>query len=114
MLKSLEKRLEGTKKICVKTKRKIIKNIVVKADEYKKEHIRQQKDPRHNQWQEMRQKDTKWILGLLGSVLLGLSTWVLVEVVELRSTVSMMSQELLNIDKQFGRVYNFIDKFLTD
>lgn len=59
-------------------------------------------------------KDTKWILGLLGSVLLGLSTWVLVEVVELRSTVSMMSQELLNIDKQFGRVYNFIDKFLTD
>ncbi len=62
----------------------------------------------------MRQKDTKWILGLLGSVLLGLSTWVLVEVVELRSTVSMMSQELLNIDKQFGRVYNFIDKFLTD
>ena len=33
----------------------------------------------------MKQKDTKWILGLLGSVLLGLSTWVLVEVVELRS-----------------------------
>ena len=62
----------------------------------------------------MKQKDTKWILGLLGAVLLGLSTWVLVEVVELRSTVSMMSQELLNIDKQFGRVYNFIDKFLTD
>ena len=62
----------------------------------------------------MKQKDTKWILGLLGSVLLGLSTWVLVEVVELSSTVSMMSQELLNIDKQFGRVYNFIDKFLTD
>lgn len=26
------------------------KNIVVKADEYKKEHIKQQKDPRHNQW----------------------------------------------------------------
>ena len=59
----------------------------------------------------MKQKDTKWILGLLGSILLGLSTWVLVEVVELRSTVSMMNQELLNIDKQFGRVYNFIDKF---
>ena len=61
----------------------------------------------------MRQKDTKWILGLLGSVLLGLSTWVLVEVVEVRSTVSMMNQELLNIDKQFGRVYNFIDRFLS-
>ena len=54
------------------------------------------------------------IMTFLGSVLIGLSAWALVEIVELRSSVSMMSQELLNIDKQFGRVYNFIDKFLTD
>ncbi len=54
------------------------------------------------------------IMAFLGSVLIGLSAWALVEIVELRSSVSMMSQELLNIDKQFGRVYNFIDKFLTD
>ena len=54
------------------------------------------------------------IMTFLGSVLIGLSAWALVEIVELRSSVSMMNQELLNIDKQFGRVYNFIDKFLTD
>lgn len=54
------------------------------------------------------------IMAFLGSVLIGLSAWALVEIVELRSSVSMMNQELLNIDKQFGRVYNFIDKFLTD
>ena len=54
------------------------------------------------------------IMTFLGSVLIGLSAWALVEIVELRSSLSMMSQELLNIDKQFGRVYNFIDKFLTD
>jgi len=54
------------------------------------------------------------IMTFLGSVLIGLSAWALVEIVELRSSVSMMNQELLNIDKQFGRVYNFIDKFLSD
>ncbi len=52
------------------------------------------------------------LIALLGIILMGLSTWVLIEIVELKSTVSMMNQELLNIDKQFGRVYNFIDKFM--
>tara|TARA_B100000941_G_scaffold287475_1_gene262697 strand:- start:1960 stop:2112 length:153 start_codon:yes stop_codon:yes gene_type:complete len=50
MLKNLGKRLAGIRKIWVSTKKKTIKNIVVKAGEYKKEHIKQQKDPRHNQW----------------------------------------------------------------
>ena len=52
------------------------------------------------------------LIALLGIILMGLSTWVLIEIVELKSTVSMMNQELLNIDKQFGRVYNVIDKFM--
>ena len=52
------------------------------------------------------------LIALLGIILMGLSTWVLIEIVELKSTVSMMNQELLNIDKQLGRVYNFIDKFM--
>ncbi len=62
----------------------------------------------------MRKGKDGMIMTFLGSVLIGLSAWALVEIVELRSSVSMMNQELLNIDKQFGRVYNFIDKFLTD
>ena len=40
---------------------------------------------------------------------MGLSTWVLISIIELGTIVSMMLNELENIDKQFGRVYNFID-----
>ena len=41
---------------------------------------------------------------------MGLSTWVLITLVELQTLVSMMQNELLNIDKQIGRIYNFIDR----
>jgi len=34
---------------------------------------------------------------------------VLVTLMEIQLIVSMMQNELTNIDKQFGRVYNFID-----
>lgn len=50
MLKNLGKRLVDTRKTWASTKKKTLKNIVVKEDEYKKKHIEQQKDPRHNQW----------------------------------------------------------------
>ena len=40
---------------------------------------------------------------------MGLSTWVLITLIEIQTIVSMMQNELMNIDKQFGRVYNFID-----
>jgi hypothetical protein len=40
---------------------------------------------------------------------MGLSTWVLISIIEMGTIVSMMLNELENIDKQFGRVYNFID-----
>jgi hypothetical protein len=40
---------------------------------------------------------------------MALSTWVLVTLIEMQTLVSMMLNELENIDKQFGRVYNFID-----
>ena len=48
-------------------------------------------------------------IALLGTILMGLSTWVLISIIELGTIVSMMLNELENIDKQFGRVYNFID-----
>ena len=55
-----------------------------------------------------RQTNTMFI-ALLGTILMGLSTWVLISIIELGTIVSMMLNELENIDKQFGRVYNFID-----
>jgi len=49
------------------------------------------------------------LIGLLGTILMGLATWTLVTLMELQLLVAMIQQDLVSIDKQFGRVYNFID-----
>ena len=53
--------------------------------------------------------DIKWIIGILGTILMGLSTWVLVSVVELKEDSSMIKGELFQINQNFGRVYNYIN-----
>lgn len=57
----------------------------------------------------MTRKTNTMLIGLLGTILLGLATWTLVTLMELQILVSMIEQDLISIDKQFGRVYNFID-----
>ena len=57
-------------------------------------------------------KNNKWILTLLGTILLGLSTYVLVTVVELQVHLGMLSEEIMSIDKQIGRIYNHIDRMM--
>lgn len=55
-------------------------------------------------------KDYSWILPIVGGILLSLSAWTLISITELQSQVSSMQNELLNIDKQFGRVYFWFEK----
>ena len=43
---------------------------------------------------------------------MGLSTWVLITLVELQTLVGMLQQELLNIDKQMGRIYAHMDRLM--
>ena len=57
----------------------------------------------------MTRKTNTALIALLGSILMGLSTWTLVTLMELQILVTMIQQDLISIDKQFGRVYNFID-----
>jgi|TARA_R110000803_G_scaffold109464_4_gene177871 hypothetical protein len=57
-------------------------------------------------------KNQKWMLPLVSTMLLGLSSWVLVQVVELRTTQEMLLNELLNIDKQMGRIYAHMDRLM--
>jgi hypothetical protein len=52
----------------------------------------------------------KWVVPLAGSVLIGLSTWMLVTLVELQTIVAMLQNELLNIDKVIGRIYAHMDR----
>ncbi len=57
----------------------------------------------------MTRKTNTMLIGLLGTILMGLATWSLVTLLELQILVNMIQQDLISIDKQFGRVYNFID-----
>jgi hypothetical protein len=57
----------------------------------------------------MTRKINTMLIGLLGTILMGLATWTLVTLIELQTLMYMLQTELENVDKQFGRVYNFID-----
>ena len=60
-----------------------------------------------------RSKINTVLIGLLGSILLGLSTWVLVTLIELQTVVAMMQQELLDFDKVVGRIYYHMDQLIN-
>ena len=53
--------------------------------------------------------DIKHLLAILGTILLGLSTWTLISIVDLKERSSMIQGELLGINKDIGRVYNYIN-----
>jgi len=57
----------------------------------------------------MTRKTNTMLIGLLGTILLSLATWTLITLIELQLIVTMIQSDLMSIDKQFGRVYNFID-----
>lgn len=61
----------------------------------------------------MKQNNNKFLISFVSAILVGLSTWVLVQVVELRTTQGMVMQELLNIDKQMGRIYAHMDRLMS-
>jgi len=60
-----------------------------------------------------RAKINSILIGLLGAVLMGLSTWVLVTLIEVKTVVAMMQQELLDFDKVIGRIYYHMDQLLN-
>jgi len=57
-------------------------------------------------------KNNKWILPFLGTIILGLSTYVLATVVELQVHLGVLTEEIMSIDKQIGRIYNHIDRMI--
>ena len=61
----------------------------------------------------MTRKTNTALIALLGTILLSLSTWALMEIIELRTIVSMMQHELLSLDKVFGRIYAHMDRLAT-
>ena len=55
-------------------------------------------------------KNNKWMIPLSVTLLLGISSWVVITVVELQAIVMMLKQELLDLDKVIGRIYNHMDR----
>ena len=55
-------------------------------------------------------KNNKWIVPFVGTKLLGLSSFVLISVVELKVHIGMLTEDILSIDKQIGRIYNHMDR----
>jgi|TARA_R110001592_G_scaffold340737_1_gene629286 hypothetical protein len=50
------------------------------------------------------------LIALLGTILMGLSTWVLITLIELQTLVYMIQQELMGFEKVIGRIYYHMDK----
>ena len=61
----------------------------------------------------MKQQNYKWLIPLIASILLGLSTWVLVSVNQIQTDISSIQNELQNVDKQFGRIFYWFDKYTS-
>jgi hypothetical protein len=58
----------------------------------------------------MTRKTNTALIALLGTILMGLSTYVLITIVELQIHIGMLTEEIMSIDKQIGRIYNHIDR----
>jgi|TARA_R110002095_G_scaffold44942_1_gene40425 hypothetical protein len=58
----------------------------------------------------MSRKTNTLLIGLLGTILMGLSTWVVITLVELQVLVMMIQQELFDLDKVIGRIYQHMDR----
>ena len=54
-------------------------------------------------------KNNKWIVPFVGTVILGISSWALMTIVQFEVHIGMLTEEILSIDKQIGRIYNFVD-----
>jgi hypothetical protein len=58
----------------------------------------------------MTRKTNTILIGLLGTILMGLATWVVITLVELQVLVMMIQQELMGLDKVIGRIYSHMDR----
>jgi len=58
----------------------------------------------------MNRKTNTILIGLLGTVMMGLATWVVITLIEIQVIVMMLQQELMDLDKVIGRIYHHMDR----
>ena len=57
----------------------------------------------------MKREHNTMLIGILGTIILGISSWALMTIIQLEVHIAMLTEEILSIDKQIGRIYNFVD-----
>jgi hypothetical protein len=62
----------------------------------------------------MKKKHNTMLIGLLGTILLGLSTYVLMTIVELQVHIGMLTEEIMSVDKQIGRIYYHMEQLINN
>ena len=60
--------------------------------------------------EDMTRKTNTALIALLGTILMGLSTWVLITLIELQTIVAMLQTEILSLDKVIARIYSHMDR----
>jgi hypothetical protein len=58
----------------------------------------------------MSRKTNTMLIALLGTLLMGLASWVVITLVEIQVLVHMIQQELMGFEKIVGRIYYHMDK----
>ena len=58
----------------------------------------------------MNKKNNTILITLLGTIMMGLATWVVITLVEIQVIVMMFQQELMDLDKVIGRIYHHMDR----
>jgi len=53
------------------------------------------------------------LIGLLGTILLGIFSWALMTIIQLEVHIAMLTEEIMSIDKQIGRIYNHMDRMMN-
>ena len=57
----------------------------------------------------MTRKTNTVLIGLLGTILMGLSTWVLITLIDVKSNVDTIKGELTGVEKNINRIYGYVN-----
>ena len=62
----------------------------------------------------MKKEHNTMLIGVLGTIVLGVSSWALMTIIQLEVHIGMLTEEIMSIDKQIGRIYNHMDRLTND
>jgi len=62
----------------------------------------------------MKKEQNTMLISVLGTIVLGVSSWALMTIIQLEVHIGMLTEEIMSIDKQIGRIYNHMDRLTNN